>query len=91
MVMSTDQRLDEALDKLSTAETELAELRGKLVSARESLANVEQECRDKGVEPDKLDTTVASLETRYRELVETLEQEVETLTTALAPYNAEEA
>lgn len=81
-----DQRLDAALERRSDLEAKRQRLEGKLEAARKNLAAVEAECREKGVDPDKLDPTIAKLTKKYQSLVETLEQAVESADAALAPY-----
>lgn len=81
-----DQRLDAALERRSDLEAKRQRLEGKLESARKNLSAVEAECREKGVDPDKLDDTITKLTDKYQSLIETLERAVEEADTALAPY-----
>lgn len=86
--MSTelDKRLDTALERRSDLEAKRQRLEGNLEAARKNLAAVEEECRKKGVDPDKLDDTITKLTEKYQTLIETLEQQIDTADAALAPY-----
>jgi len=81
-----DKRLDAALEKRTDLEAKKQRLEGKLDAARKNLTEVENECREKGVEPEDLDETIDKLTDRFRGLVEQLEAEVADADAALVPY-----
>jgi chromosome segregation ATPase len=81
-----DARLDAATAKVSEIEARKQRLVGQLEAARKSLAEVEEECRSKGVEPEELDDTIKKVRGRYEALVEKLERDVADADAALAPY-----
>lgn len=91
MVDNLDQRLDDALGRRDDLEANKQRLVGNLESAQKALEDIRQECRDKGVDPDKLDDTLAQLQKRYEEMVQKLEKGVAEATTKLSPYLNEEA
>lgn len=86
MAQSLDARLDEAIRRRDAAAGKKQRLEGKLEAARAALATVEKECRERGVEPDKIPSTIDQLEARYRGAVEELERLVAEADQALAPY-----
>ncbi len=86
MTQTLDQRLDAAISRREDASAKKQRIEGRLEAARTSLDTVESECREKGVDPEKLDKTIEQLEVRYRTSVEQLEQQVENAETALAPF-----
>lgn len=79
-------RLEAATKKRSTLEAQVQRIQGKLEAAQKALSSVEDECRRKGVEPDKLDETIVALTERFRQEVESLEQRIADAETAIAPY-----
>lgn len=91
MTDSLDQRLQTVLDKRSTLEAQKQRLEGQLEAAQKDLADVEAECRDRGVDPDKLDDAIEKIQTRYEELVVELESGVAAAEAALAPYLTKES
>jgi len=82
-------RLEAATKKRSTLEAQVQRIQGKLEAAQKALSSVEDECRRKGVEPDKLDETITTLTERFRQEVEALEKRIAEAETALAPYLGE--
>ncbi len=81
-----DSRLEAALNRRADLAAEVQRITGKLEAARKNLEEVEAACREKGVEPDKLDETIEKLTERYESDIEKLEQEVDAASQALAPY-----
>ena len=47
---------------------------------------MEQECRDKGYDPDTLETTLRATQVKYEQAVATLEKQVSDARTALQPF-----
>lgn len=83
---TTDERLAAAIKRRETLVAQKQRAEGRQEAARKSLAEVEAECRAKGLEPDRLDAAITQMEDRYREAVENLEREVAAAETALAPF-----
>ena len=86
MTQTLDIRLEQAVQRRNELVSEKAKLEGRLEAAREDLASVEAECREKGVEPDDLDSTITKLTTRLETLVSKLEAEVSAADEALTPF-----
>ena len=86
MTQTLDDRLDVVVQRRNDLQAKKQRIEGRLEAARSSLAEVEGECRAKGVEPAELDATIEKLTTHYTTLIEKLEQQVEQATAALAPF-----
>jgi len=86
MAQTLDDRLAAATRKRNDLDAQKQRIAGKLEAARKALADVEAECREKGIDPDKLPETIKKLSERYEAMITKLEQEVETAEAALAPY-----
>lgn len=86
MTQTLDQRLDEAIRKRDNLAAAKQRIEGRLEAARKSRDQIEKECRDKGVDPEKLDATIEQLEARYRAAVEDLETKVAAANEALTPF-----
>lgn len=84
-----DSRLDAAVEQRNALEVDVRRLEGKLEAAEAALAAVEKECRDRNIDPDRIDEVITQLETRYESLVAQLEMEVAEASAALAPYMKE--
>jgi len=85
------KRLDQALARREQVERDLQRVQGRLDSARETVTGVEEECRKRKVEPDKLDEAIGRLTERYEEAVSNLESDVASAEEQLAPFLGEEA
>lgn len=87
--MAEDHRhtqLEAARTKLSTLETKVGRLKGRLQAALDEVANIEEECRQKGVDPKDLDRAITTLEQRYDQAFQDLTAQIEGATAKLAPY-----
>ena len=80
------ERLRAAKKRLSTAESQVQRLQGRLQAAREDQARVEAECRAKGVDPADLDRVIVQLEQRYDTELKDLEAKILTAEAEIAPY-----
>jgi len=81
-----DTRLKNATQRRDSLVASVQRIEGKLEAARSTVETLEAQCREKGVEPDKIDAVIDKLVTRYEDLVEQIEQGVEDAETALAPF-----
>lgn len=81
-----DARLKEAVRRRDLVADSVKRIEGRLEAARQSLADAEKECRDRNIDPDKIDEHLTRLETRYAELVTSLERDVEAAEQAINPY-----
>jgi len=81
-----DLRLKSAIQKKAALEADLNRFRGRLDSARQSLTEVENECRKKKIEPHQLDELIQRLEGVYVKRVEDMETQLRDIEKSLAPY-----
>ena len=81
-----DRRLKPAVDTRNNLAALGQKLQGRLESARDTLAKVAQECRDKGLDPDGLDAHISALEADYSQAVSALETQIASVQIALAPF-----
>lgn len=86
MPVDMDARLKEAVRRRDLVADNVKRIEGRLEAARQSLAEAEKECRDRNIDPDKIDEHLSRLETKYAELVATLERDVEAAENAINPY-----
>ena len=84
-----DRRLKSAVDTRNNLAALVQKLQGRLESARDTQAKVEQECRDRGLDPDALDATIDRLQSDYANAVASLEAEIVSAQIALAPFAEE--
>lgn len=81
-----DTRLKNAVRRRDSVANDVKRIEGRLEAARQALSEAEQECRDRNIDPDKIDDHLARLEARYEELVVALERDVSAAETAIAPF-----
>jgi chromosome segregation ATPase len=84
--MTLDERLKTAVQQRDNLAAAVQRISGRLEAANKALAVVEQECRDKGYDPDTLEDTLQSTQAKYEQAVATLEQQVAEARTALQPF-----
>jgi len=83
------KRLDDLIKRRDAARETLQRAQGRLEAARADVEAVEDECRSKGVEPDKLAKTIQQLEVRYDQAVSDLEEKIQRVEQQVAPFNGE--
>ncbi len=81
-----DQELEETLQRRKKLVAELGRLGGRREQAEATLAAVEQEIRDKGIDPSKIDEKLKQLEDKYQGLVADLARSVSDAEQAIAPF-----
>lgn len=86
-----DKRLEAATKRRDTLAAECRRIEGKLEAAEATLKSVEAECRARGVDPDKIDTVIDQLTSKYEGLVVQVERDVAAADAALAPFLKETA
>jgi len=90
-----DQARKEKLDGLTGRRDALRDtsqkLSGRLEGARETVGRIEEECRGRKVEPDKLGPTITQLEERFDQEAEAAEKGIQEAEKALQPFVGEEA
>jgi membrane-bound lytic murein transglycosylase B len=84
--MTLDDRLKVAIQQRDELAAAVQRISGRLDAARTALATVEQECRDKGYDPDTLDDTLRSTQAKYEQAVILLEKQVSEARTSLQPF-----
>lgn len=86
MPTDLDLRLKEAVRRRDAVADNVKRIEGRLEAAKQALTEAERECRDRNIDPDKIDEHLTKLETRYAELVSALEIDVAAAESAIAPY-----
>jgi chromosome segregation ATPase len=81
-----DERLEAVIKRRDDLAAKKQRVEGRLEAARKALDEVEAECRSKGIDPANLDSTITTMDERYRMSIETLEQGVAAGEAALAPF-----
>lgn len=80
------ERLRQAKKRLSTAESQLQRLQGRLQQAREEQERVERDCQAKGVAPADLDRVITQLQQKLDEALTDLETQITGAEQQIAPY-----
>lgn len=84
------ERLNNALSRKEEVSRNLQRIQGRLDNARRNLEEVNEECRRRKVDPERLTEAIDKLTERYEEEVAKLETEIERAERELAPYLQEE-
>lgn len=84
--MTLDERLKVAVQQRDELAAAVQRITGRLEAASKALALVEQECRDKGYDPDTIDDTLRATQAKYEQAVTALEKQVSDARTALQPF-----
>jgi chromosome segregation ATPase len=85
-VSNLDQELEDVRQRRKKVADHLERLKGRKEQAEASLATVEEECRAKNIDPEKIDDIIKQLEDKYRGIVEELKKDTEAAERALAPF-----
>jgi len=91
MSENLDQELDQVVERRKKVAEAIERLKGRKEQAETNLAAVEEECRAKNIDPDKIDDIIAQLDGKYREQIEELKNDTEEAERALAPFIGGEA
>lgn len=83
---NTHQRLGALLGRRDKVREDIQRIKGRLDSARSDRTSVETECRQRGVDPEQLDTVIEQLEKRLVDAVGELETQIQEAESAVAPY-----
>jgi len=81
-----DERLAEAVKVRDQLKAEIQRIEGRREAALKTLNEVEEEIRDRNLDPDTLDATLAKLREAYEKAVLKFEVEVQQTQEALSPY-----
>jgi chromosome segregation ATPase len=87
--MDPKQRIASIEKRLREANNNLSQIQGRYESAKENLASVEKECRDRKIDPDKIDEVIQTLEERLQKAATKLESDITNTEQALAPFLGE--
>lgn len=81
-----DQELEDVRRRRKKVADSIARLQGRKEQAEANLAAVEEECRAKNIDPEKIDAIIQQLEDKYRGIVEELKTDTEAAERALDPF-----
>ena len=77
MLQELSKRLDRVRERKSEIDKNRSRLEGKLEAAEQSLVKIDEECRSKGIDPEKIDEVLSKLTKHYEEQVITMETHLE--------------
>ena len=80
-------RLDVVVKRRDDLAQARQRLLGRLEAAQQSLEGLREKCRSKNIDPDKLDSVIAGLETSLEQSVTSLEAKLIEVEQALEPFN----
>ena len=81
-----DQQLEDVVQRRTKVAESIERLKGRKEQAEQNLSAVKAECREKKIDPDKIDTIIQQLENKYREIVETLTKDTEEAERKIEPF-----
>ena len=82
-------RLDRATDRRDRIRAAVERIKGHREAAQAEVASVEEESRERGVEPELLDDTIDQLTERYDRALVDLESRLAKAEAALQPFTGE--
>lgn len=91
--MDDDHRHDQlnaAIQRRDAVQERVSRLKGRLAAAQEEQDRVEQECRERGVEPDQLDAAISQLDGRFTKAVTAFEKDITTAEGQIGPFVQED-
>jgi predicted nuclease with TOPRIM domain len=80
------KQLDDLMKRRDSVKERKQRLQGKLEAARSELTLIEEECRKRGVPPEKLDAAIEQLGSRYNKAVADLAEQLSAAEANLAPF-----
>lgn len=86
MSSNLDQELEAVLARRKKVTEALERLKGRKEQAQANLAQIEEECRAKKIDPGKMDEVIQQLEDKYEALVKELDQDTQKAEQAIAPF-----
>ncbi len=87
--MDLNSRFDLAVKRRDQLNIERHKLEARLELSQNTLRSVEEECRNKGIDPDNIDSIILNLQKRHEDLVTEIESQVRELDAAIAPLMKE--
>jgi uncharacterized protein YfcZ (UPF0381/DUF406 family) len=85
-VSNLDQQLEDVIQRRKKVTETLERLKGRKEQAEANLEAVEEECRAKNIDPEKIDDIIQQLEDKYRTIVEELTNDIEEAERKIEPY-----
>jgi uncharacterized protein YfcZ (UPF0381/DUF406 family) len=85
-VNNLDQDLEAVLARRKKVTEAVERLKGRKEQAEANLAQIEEECRAKKIDPEKIDDVIQQLEDKYKNLIEELDRDTQEAERALAPF-----
>lgn len=87
--MDPKQQIADIEKRLREANKNLSQIKGRYESAQENVASIEAECRDRKIDPDKIDDVIKKLEARFEEQAAKLRSDLDQTEKDLAPFLGE--
>lgn len=81
-----DQQLEDVIRRRKKVAETLERLKGRKEQAQANLEAVEEECRAKNIDPEKIDDIIQQLEDKYRTIVEELTKDIAEAERKIEPY-----
>lgn len=81
-----DQQLEDVIRRRNKVTETLERLKGRKEQAQANLEAVEEECRSKNIDPEKIDDIIEQLESKYREIVENLTKDIKEAERKIEPF-----
>lgn len=81
-----DQKLEDVVRRRKKVAETVERLKGRKEQAEANLAAVEEECRSKKIDPEKIDDVIEQLESKYQSVVEELVKDVAEAERRIEPF-----
>jgi predicted nuclease with TOPRIM domain len=88
MTNETTDRLEAATARRREVASRTERIKGRLEEAQTNLAAVEQQCRDRKIDPDRIDEAVEKLHKRYEKAVSAIENDLSRVEDSIRPYES---
>jgi len=86
LLVSLEKELEDLLERKEQVTQSYQRLEGRREAAKNQLDALKKECLDMGVEPIKLDETIAALETKLKSGIESLKEKIKLAEEDLKPF-----
>ena len=87
--MEPKERLAEIQKRVRKANDTVSKVEGRYEAAKQTLADVEKECRENKIPPEKIDTFIEQVEKRFESLAGNLETKLDEAEKQLAPFTGD--
>lgn len=84
--MSTANKLADLVQRRDSLRDNIHRVRGRLESAQTELRDVEEECRAKKIDPEKIDAVISQLDERLATEVRKLTDQIEAAEAQIQPF-----